>query len=53
MTDESDNPTAQEFAEGTSEFIKYLEEDDGKEVVWTWRALIENTVMLYDFRTKA
>jgi hypothetical protein len=39
-----------EIARGTGEYMRYLEEDDSKECLWTWGGLMENSVVIYDFR---
>ena len=49
MIDDLEDHTPEEIAQGSQEFIKYLEEDDGKEVIWNYRTLMINTVLLYDF----
>ncbi len=45
-----DEHTPEEIAEGTREFVMFLEEADSMECVYTWRALMEGTVIEHDFR---
>lgn len=49
MTDLSDH-TPEEIAQGTTDFVRYLEECDSQECVYTWEALMNGSVVLYDFR---
>ena len=44
--------TPEEISEGTDEFIKYLEEIDSQECNYTWTALMNGTVLLYDNKVK-
>ena len=53
MPEDLDEHTPEEIAQGTTEFIQYLEECDSKEAAQTWEALMRTTVMLYDFRDKS
>jgi len=50
MPDDLDDHSPEEIAEGTAEFIRYLEECDSKECIYTWQALMEGSVVLYDFK---
>ena len=52
VMDNLDDHTPEEIAQGTTEFIEYLEECDGKECVYTWRGLMEGTQVLYNFNDK-
>ena len=47
-----DEHTPEEIAQGTTEFVMYLEECDSTECVYTWRGLMESTVEEYDFRNQ-
>lgn len=50
MPDEIEDHTPEEIAEGSQEYMKYLEECDSKECIYAWGGLMEMCVMLYDFR---
>lgn len=43
----------EEIANGTTEFIQYLEECDSQEVNYTWETLMRGSLLLYDFRNKS
>jgi hypothetical protein len=47
---ELDEHTPEEIAQGTTEFVMYLEECDSQEVNYTWKALMNGSVLLYDFK---
>ena len=44
--------TPEEIATGTTEFIQYLEECDSQVVNYTWTALMNGSIELYDFKVK-
>jgi hypothetical protein len=50
MDDFEEEETDEEIAEGSEEYMKYLEECDSKECVYTWGALMESSMLLYNFR---
>ena len=52
MPENLDDLSPEEIAQGTTEFVQYLEECDSKEAAQTWEALMRTTVMLYNFRSK-
>jgi len=45
--------TPEEIAEGTTDFVNYLQECDSQIVLYAWDALIRGSVLLYDFRDKS
>lgn len=53
MTDNLDNHTPEEIAQGTTDYVLYLEECDSQEVNYTWKALMKGSVLLYDFSQPA
>jgi hypothetical protein len=50
MADNLDDHSPEEIATGTTEFTQYLEEADSQVVDYTWTALMNGSVLLYDFR---
>ena len=52
MPEDIDECTPEDIATGTDEFIKYLEECDSQECNYTWTALMNGTVLLYDNKVK-
>ena len=50
MPDSLDEHTPEEIAQGTTEFMRYMEECDSQEVNYTWEAMIRGSVLLYEFR---
>jgi len=50
--DDLDDHSPEEIAEGTTDFVKYLEECDSQAVLYAWEALIRGSVLLYDFKVK-
>lgn len=50
---ELDDHSPEEIADGTRDFIQYLEECDSRECVYTWIGLMKGTILQYDFRDKA
>ena len=49
---DKDDHTPEEIAHGTTEFMDYMEECDSLECVYTWEALMNGSVLLYDFKDK-
>ncbi len=49
MSDLDDMPV-EDVAKGVTEFVMYLEECDSQECVYTYRALMDGSLLLYDFR---
>ena len=50
---EPEESTPEEIAQGSQEFIRYLEECDSTECNYTWEALMRGSVLIYDFRESA
>lgn len=50
MLPDEPEETEEEIAKGSGEYMRYLEECDSTECKYTWRALMEGSVMVYDFR---
>jgi hypothetical protein len=48
--DDLENDTPEEIAEGTTDFVQYLEECDSQVFDGTWEMLIRGSVLLYNFR---
>jgi len=47
--DDLENDTPEEIAEGTTEFIRYLQECDSQVFDDTWEMLMNGSKKLYDF----
>jgi hypothetical protein len=50
---ETDEHNPDEIAKGTSEYFNYLEEADSTECIYTWEALMQGSILLYDFKESA
>ncbi len=48
-----DEHTPEEIAQGMAEFIRYLEECDSQECLYTYEAIMKGSILLYDFRDKS
>ena len=53
MSDYLDGHTPEEIAQGTTDYMQYLEECDSQECNYSWIGLMNGSVVLYDFRNKS